>query len=435
MSPDFSKENQSTAETAYRFAAFELSPRDRLFKKEGVAIPLQPKTFDALLCLVRRAQHLVSKQELTEILWPQVHVSETNLTNTIVSLRKIVGREAIRTVSKHGYSFELPVTGEPGIARITYERFVRARELTALRSLESMHLARELYWTCLSEDPSFAPAWAWLGRCCWFLGKFGSGSAQNVELARSALQRAFALDADLAIAHQFYTFVQVDTGRAVDAIHRLYERLERHPGEPESYSGLVQVLRFCGLLQESIHAHKQAVHMDPAAITSVAHTLFLNSDYAGAIESYAGRAAYYLDAAAWAAMGERKRAATLLRDRLDSIPLSQLMTALMRSLQAILEGNNYESIRLMESADTSCDPEIQFYFARHYAFIGAAAAAMNAVKKAFELGFICSPLTLKSDIWLSALHHHPEFASLLNESEARVRQAKRSLESHAMPRK
>ena len=423
------------AETAYRFAAFELSPRDRLFKKHGVAIPLQPKAFDALLCLVRRAQHLVSKQELTEILWPQVHVSETNLTNTIVSLRKIVGREAIRTVSKHGYSFQLPVTGEPGIARLTYERFVRARELTALRSLDSMHLARELYWTCLAEDPGFAPAWAWLGRCCWFLGKFGSGSAQNIELARSALQRAFAIDPDLAIAHQFYTFVQVDTGRAADAMHRLFERLERHPGEPESYSGLVQVLRFCGLLQESIHAHKQAMHMDQAAITSVAHSLFLTADYEGAIESYAGRAAYYLDAAAWAAMGQPKRAATLLRNRLETIRLSQLMTALMRSLLAILENNREEAVRLMESSDTSSDPEIQFYFARHYAHIGDADAAVRAVKTAAGLGFNCAPLTLRSDTWLSALQHHPEFASLLSQAEARVRQAKRSLESHAVPRK
>src|SRR5579863_459102 len=155
MSLEYSKENQSTVESAYRFGAFELSPRDRLFKHDGVAVPLQPKAFDALLCLVRRARHLVSKQELTNTLWPQVHVSEANLTNTIVSLRKVVGRDAIRTVSKHGYSFEMPVTGEPGVARATYDRFVRARELTAQRSLESMHLARDLYWTCLAEDPAF----------------------------------------------------------------------------------------------------------------------------------------------------------------------------------------------------------------------------------------------------------------------------------------
>jgi DNA-binding winged helix-turn-helix (wHTH) protein len=163
MPHEFSKGNQSAVETAYRFGEFELHPADRLLKRAGVPVPLQPKAFDALLCLVRRAQHLVSKQDLINTLWPSIHVSDANLTNTMVSLRKIVGRDAICTVSKHGYRLELPVEGEPGVARSTYEKFVRAKELAAQRSLEAMHLAREIYWTCLAEDPGFAPAWAGLG--------------------------------------------------------------------------------------------------------------------------------------------------------------------------------------------------------------------------------------------------------------------------------
>src|SRR5882757_9149101 len=248
MSQGFSKKNQSFVDTAYRFGDFELHPRDRLLKRANAPIALQPKAFDALLCMVRRAGHLISKQELINTLWPSVHVSETNLTNTIVSLRKIVGRDAIRTVSKHGYRFELPVEIEPGVVRGAYEKFARAKELTTQRSLESMHLARDLYWTCLAEDPGLAPAWAWLGRCSWFFGKFSDSASASPELASAALQRAFELDPDLASAHQFYTFVQVDTGHADKAMSRLLERLEHHPGEPESFTGLVQVLRFRGLL-------------------------------------------------------------------------------------------------------------------------------------------------------------------------------------------
>jgi len=130
-------------------------PGDRLLKRGTASIALQPKAFDALVCLVRGAEHMISKQELSEALWPDVHVSERNLTNLIVSLRKILGHDAIRTVSKHGYRFELPVSGEPGVRRQTYEKFMRARELTTQRSLESMLLARDLYWTCLAENPNF----------------------------------------------------------------------------------------------------------------------------------------------------------------------------------------------------------------------------------------------------------------------------------------
>jgi DNA-binding winged helix-turn-helix (wHTH) protein len=428
MAHGFSKKNQSPAETAYRFANFELHPADRLLKKSGNRVPLQPKAFDALLCLVRRAKHLVSKQELTRTLWPDIHVSEANLTNTIVSLRKIVGRDAITTASKHGYRFELPVEGEPGVPRSTYEKFLRAKELTTQRSVDSMLLARDLYWSCLAEDPTFASAWAWLGRCCWFLDKFSSSSPANLDLAQAAFQRAFAIDPDLAPAHQFYTFVEVDTGRAADAMSRILARLERHPGEPESFTSLVHVFRFRGLLQQSIEAHRRATQLDPAILTSVAHTYFLAGDYPSAIETYSGRAAYYLDAAAWAALGDRKRAIAILRERLGRMPVSRLMTALMSSLLALLEGKAHEAVRLMETADTTREPEILVYFARHYARLKQVDSAIAALKRAAESGFVCAPDTLISDAWLSALRKHSEFASLLGTAETLVQEAQSSFE-------
>jgi DNA-binding winged helix-turn-helix (wHTH) protein len=429
MAQGFSKENQSSVATAYQFGDFELFPADRMLKRSGVPIQLQPKAFDALLCLASRAQHLVSKEELIKTLWPSVHVSEANLTNIIVGLRKIVGRDAIRTVSKHGYRLELPVVGEPGVERSTYEKFVRARELTAQRSLESMHLARDIYWTCLAEDPGFAPAWSGLGRCCWFLEKFSSSSSSNAELAQAAFQRAFAIDPDLASAHQFYTFVQVDTGRADEAMSRLLDRLRNHPNEPESFTGLVQVLRFRGLLEQSIAAHQRAAELDPAIVTSVAHTYFLAGDYTRTIEAYGGRAGYYLDAAAWAALGEKDRAVALLRERLGRMSLSRLMAALLESLLAILEGRYGDANTLMEDADTAREPEILIYFARHFAYMGLADRAMEAAKHARQSGFLCAPQTLRADPWFKALRKHPEFKSLLSRSEASAEEAQSSFEA------
>ena len=419
MSHVFSKKNQSS-EVAYRFADFALYPRDRLLKQSGVTVPLQPKAFDALLCLVRRAEHLVSKQELYDLLWPDVHVNDSNLTNLIVSLRKIVGRQAIRTVSKYGYRFECAVVGEPGVRPDIYARFIRARELTEQRSLDSMLVARDMYWTCIAEDPTFASAWSWLGRCCWFLDKFANGSSQNADLARAALERAFAIDSDLASAHQFFTFLQVDTGIAEPAMLRLLERLEHHPGEPESLSGLVQVFRFRGLLRESLEAHKQATEFDPAVLTSVAHTLFLSSEYTSAIKAYSGRAAYYLDAAAWAAMGNEQKAAELLRERLSSMNLSPLLAALLASLLAVLEHRNGEAVRIMQETNITREPEIVVYFARHYARMQDIDRAIDLLKIAERAGFLCAPQMLERDVWLSSLRRHLGFEALMKAASESV---------------
>lgn len=427
MSHRFSKENQSSEE-AYRFADFSLYPDDRILKRSGITVQLQPKAFDALLCLVRRAEHLVSKQELKEFLWPDVHVNESNLTNLIGNLRKIVGRRAIRTVSKYGYRFERAVAGEPGVKAEIYNRFSRARELTAQRSVESMLVARDMYWTCLAEDPAFASAWSWLGRCCWFLDKFGNGSSQNADLARAALERAFTIEPDLASAHQFYTFLQVDTGAAEKAMHRLLERLQHHPGEPESLSGLVQVFRFRGLLRESLQAHKQATELEPAVLTSVAHTLFLSGEYAQAIEAYSGRAAYYLDAAAWAALGKKQRAVKLLRERLASMTLSKLLNGLLASLLAVLEHRNQEAIRIMQETDTTREPEIVVYFARHFARMEYVDSALDLLKDAASAGFTCAPETLRGDQWFSTLRRHSGFESLMRAAGESVSAARATLE-------
>ena len=418
-----SKKNQRPAETSYRFGEFELNPSERLLSRNGQPVLLAPKAFDALLCLVRNAEHLVTKRDLMDTLWPSTHVSEANLTNAFVSLRKVLGRDAIRTVSKHGYRFVLPVQGEPGVAREAYEKFARAKELTITRSLASMTLARELYWICLAEDPSFATAWAWLGRCCWFLGKFSGSASADIELADAAFRRAFLIDPDLACAHQFYTPVEADMGAARQALARLLTRIERSPSEPESFTGLVQVLRFRGLLRESIAAHERAIDLDPTVTTSVPHTLFLNRDYPATIETYSGRAGYYLDAAAWAALGDKVRAGTLLRDRLARMSLSGLMAGLMGSLLAVLEERFDDAFRCMEAMRITQEPEALVYLARHYSYIKATDSAIKALQRATQSGFVCAPATLRSDPWFSAVRAHPEFGSVLSESENLAGQA------------
>jgi tetratricopeptide (TPR) repeat protein len=374
-----------------------------------------------LLLFVRHHGRLVLRQEIVRTLWPDTHVTETNLTNTIVLLRKVLGREAIQTVSKHGYRFTLPVVGEPGVQRTAYASFVRGKELAAERSLESILRARDLFWLCLAEDPSFAAAWAWLGRCCRMLEKFKSGPSMNLDLAVAAFSRALAIDPDLACAHHFYTQLQADLGHAEQAMARLAGRLKQQGEEPETFAGLVQVMRFCGLLEESIAAHQCAIALDPTLITSAPHTYFLLGDYARVVEAHQGKR-YYLDAAAWTAMGESDRAVALLHERLSQPELSPLMSALMLSLLKILEGEAEEAIPIMEQTEVPHEPEVLFYFARHFGMLGLATPAMRMLQRA-RLGGFTVLYSLQHDTAFGGIRRRPEFDQEMN-------QAKR-LEMHA----
>ena len=411
---------------AYRFGEFVLYPPERRLYHGKNLLPLPPKAFDALLVLVRKADQLVRKDELIEALWPETYVTEANLTNTIVTLRKALGRDAIQTVSKYGYRFQMPVLGEPGIGQETYAAFVRARDLTNDRSLESLFRARDLYWLCIAKDPGFALAWAWLGRCCRIIEKFGGGDSASFELAQSALQRALAIDPDLACAHHFYTQLQADCGESPEAMTRLLGRLRKHGDEPESYAGLVQVLRFCGLVDESVAAHERAKALDPTIATSVSHTHFVRGEYQATIETYGRGKGYYLDAAAWAALGDTMRAVALLRERLAGPQLSPLMSGLMRSLLAILESRGQDAAEAMTSAHIVREPEVLFYFARHFSMLGNCCEAAEMLKRALKEGFSASTSMEKDAAW-SAARTSAEFGHVLDEAKCYEENARRLL--------
>jgi DNA-binding winged helix-turn-helix (wHTH) protein len=76
----------------FEFGDFTLVPRERQLLHDGRPVHLTAKAFDLLLALVRRAGHLVSKDELLREVWPDTFVEEVNLTVNISTLRKVLDR-------------------------------------------------------------------------------------------------------------------------------------------------------------------------------------------------------------------------------------------------------------------------------------------------------------------------------------------------------
>jgi DNA-binding winged helix-turn-helix (wHTH) protein/tetratricopeptide (TPR) repeat protein len=100
-----------------RFSGFELDRvRGELRGPDGETVKLRPKTFGMLALFAAHAGRVLSKQELMEALWPNVHVAEDSLFKCIRELRTALGddkRQLIRLMSGQGYLFEADVTHEP----------------------------------------------------------------------------------------------------------------------------------------------------------------------------------------------------------------------------------------------------------------------------------------------------------------------------------
>jgi non-specific serine/threonine protein kinase len=304
-----------------------------------------------------------------------------------------------------------------------YEYYLRANQITGIRNPDNMRLARELYLQCLREDPNYAPAWARLGRVIRFIEKFGEGSDRELSAVDDAYRKAFAINPDLAIAHNLYTLVECDQGRADQAVLRLLQRARFLRNDPDLLAGLVQACRYCDNLDASVAAHLRAQRLDPYAATSAAHTYFLLGEYQKSLECY-GKAGYYLDCAALAALGDRETALLRLRERERAQGPTGLVQPLMRSLRAYIEGNFDECLHTVNAAIplTAKDPESLFYLGRHLALIGQPERALDVLSTVVEKGFLCGS-ALERDSCFAALRPSPRYSEILQLAVRRRGQA------------
>jgi serine/threonine protein kinase len=294
-----------------------------------------------------------------------------------------------------------------------YQLFLQANEFS--RRWENVPGAIEMYERCVSLDPSYAPAWARLGRARWVSDKYNLGSLEGMRAADEAFQTALRLNPNLTLAHNLYTHVQVDQGRSLDAMKRLLDRAQGRRSDAELFAGLGHVCRYCGLLQPALVAHQEARRLDPLIPTSVMHTYFMLGDYQRALESSGSDYGYGM-ALVLAMLGRVEEAVTTLRQRELAKPW-RLGMLYLTSLRTLLEGHREESIAVSDELmqATFRDPEGMYYLARQLGYLGEEGRALDMLSRAIDNGFFCHQTMLR-DPWLDALRGRNEFTALLNKA-------------------
>jgi len=96
----------------WRFADYEFDELGRELRVKGRTVELESKPLDILLQLLLHAGEVVTKEELLELVWPDVTVVDGSLATAVSKLRKAMGDEdhpAIVTVPRVGYRLAVPV--------------------------------------------------------------------------------------------------------------------------------------------------------------------------------------------------------------------------------------------------------------------------------------------------------------------------------------
>jgi len=279
-----------------------------------------------------------------------------------------------------------------------------------------------MYERCVSLDPSYAVAWARLGRARWLCDKYKAGSLVGLGAADEAFQTALRLNPNLTLAHNLYTHVQVDQGRSLDAMKRLLDRAQQRRSDAELFAGLGHVCRYCGLLRPALVAHQEARRLDPLIPTSVMHTYFMLGEYERALENSGGDYGYGT-ALVLAMTGRVEEAVSMLRQRELDKPW-RLGKLYLTSLRTLLEGKREENLAVSQELmqATFRDPEGMYYLGRQLAYLGQEPLALDVLSRAIDNGFFCHQAMLR-DPWLDSLRTRTEFTALLNKAHQLHREA------------
>jgi TolB-like protein/predicted Ser/Thr protein kinase len=325
--------------------------------------------------------------------------------------RQIVASLAVPLSGEEERALQQDVPASPA----AYECYLRATRFGA--NHETTHQARDLYLQCLEQDPNYAPAWARLGRVYRRIGNWGDRAQAIGNFAKSedALRRALDLNPDLSLAHHYYAYLELDLGRAQEAMLRLLAGVKRHRSDPELLAGLLHALRYCGLLDASVAAFEKAERLDPNVATSVCHTFWMLRDTHRAVETerQGDRMMSML-----AALRNNENAPVIAQLKRRAAKVSGAVLVMTRAFIAMLEQDAEAFTGPFDAVVASAlDPENLYYSSLMAANMGDSERCLATLERAVRGGWFCAQ-TIAGEPWLALVRDTPRFAALVQEAEA-----------------
>ncbi len=268
-------------------------------------------------------------------------------------------------------------------------------------------------------DPSYAPAWGYLGVRYHYDAAYSNGGEEMHKRSDSALERALALDPNYSFAAAWLITNRVEQNQLTRAYQDAKELVARHPESSEAHFALSYVLRYGGAIEESARECEAAIAVDPGnfRLRSCSFTFDQLGNYARAMDFL------QLDAGSvWASSNvmrhyirdgklaqAREAAGKFKEDR-----FFQMMNVCLNNPASPDIQSFAREVAATRFADS--DPEPRYVIAGDFLFCGQRDTAVSLLKSAVA-GHFCAYSGLQNDSVWAKLRGTPEFNQLLSDAK------------------
>ena len=146
-----------------------------------------------------------------------------------------------------------------------YDLFLRGRELWWRQTKEANVKARELLQRASKSDPSFAPAFAFLGAAhvVDYINGWSSSPSRSLEDAREAARRTVVLDELYPTAHWALAGVNLWSRQHDEAIREAERAISLNPNYADGHNFLGLILHYSGRSEHSPMHFDRAMALNP----------------------------------------------------------------------------------------------------------------------------------------------------------------------------
>jgi TolB-like protein/tetratricopeptide (TPR) repeat protein len=267
-------------------------------------------------------------------------------------------------------------------------------------------------------DPTYAPAWGYLGVRYHYDGAYSNGGDAMRKRSDAALERAISLDPNYIPAIAWLITNRVEQSELAKAYQDAETLVARHPEKADAHFALAYVLRYGGAVEESAHECEAALSLDPGnfMLRSCSFAFDQLGNYPRAMDFL------QLDAGSvWASdniMRHYLRDGNLAQAKDIAEKFKDVYAFDFAAMAACMENRPSADVTSLFREQVARmladpDPEPRYVVAGDLVLCGQKDLALQLLKSSIS-GHYCAYTGLQNDSQWAKLRGTPEFAELLS---------------------
>ncbi len=286
--------------------------------------------------------------------------------------------------------------------------------------------------------PDYPPVAYALGTAYLDLASLVGGTGPYYDLAEAELTRGFGLDPADPSARTKLASLYAKLGHSEESVGLLVEGLVTHPDFPALHQTLGYVLRYAGLMEESMASYRRSQELDSSpgnlisAQDQITKSLIYLGDYDAALASHrrmlgfaaeSGRSAdekqWFYEGIIHLYRGDPESSVNAFRSGARLDPVS-VWTTFGHAYQGIALSDTAAVARVLDGLEQRevVDGERHYRLVHFASFIGDVDRAVGHLRKSTDGGFFNASY-LASDPWTTVLRGHPDVDAMIEAAQAR----------------